>query len=118
MPSTSKKAPSSGSQAELVPSAQTNARRSGRLRAGTIITSMGPAVDISAGGIRVSCSGARPQEGDTLVLRITGLDGTLEVGVRVVWAKAIARQSFDLGLEFIDPTPAQRVQLRALALGA
>ncbi len=103
--------------AELVRSGRADSRRSGRLRASTLVTSMGPAVDISAGGVRVRCTGSRPEVGEALLLRITGLDGTLEVGARVVWVRPAGRNGFDAGLAFVHPTPEQRAHIRALAVG-
>lgn len=102
---------------DLSDPAATPRRRAGRVRVCGLATSLGQALDVSAGGMRVLCPGRPPKTGSEVVLRIVSSDGHYEFGARIVWTKR-ARGGSELGLEFLDLTPEMRQEIRRVAIGS
>jgi hypothetical protein len=94
----------------------TNARRHGRVRVETVMSSMGPLLDVSASGCRVCCKN-RPnfEIGDTVVVEIHGVDGPFQIDVRIAWIRKIGWFKHEAGLEFQNTTAAARAHLANLA---
>lgn len=93
-----------------------NARRHGRVRLGTVKTSFGPMIDLSASGCRVQLTEkVSVAPGDVLTMEITGVDGKFLVTTRVAWIKRSGWFRKEIGFEFQDITAATRGHLANLA---
>ncbi len=79
-------------------------------------SSLGDLCDLSAAGARLVGKGRNPpRAGDTLQLRVDGLDGPIDVGARVVWSKRSGWFEFELGLEFVRLDGSAKAALAVLA---
>jgi hypothetical protein len=94
----------------------TSRRRRGRVFVCGVETSLGEALDVSAGGMRVRCRGSVPREGALMALDVATLDGRFVVGARVAWVKRIKGAGSNVGLEFVKLTPEIQAQIRFMAM--
>ncbi len=89
-------------------------RRHGRLKQQQLRSSIGPVVDLSAGGMRV-ISDRRLKGELTIVLHHeVGLE--FSVQVRVKWRKRIGFRQHMIGLEFFNLTPNDTSQLARIGM--
>jgi hypothetical protein len=78
-------------------------RRSARRQPSSVMSSIGPVLDLSASGMRAMC--ARPFEGDFDVT-IEADDGRqVHVRASAKWRKRVGFRRFVVGLAFVDVSP-------------
>lgn len=89
------------------PPARPNLRRHGRLRCDLLVCTLGTVVDLSASGMRVSRTGKGGHNvGDTIDVRLQTPGLALCVRARVVHLHRSGLLRWNIGLEFVEVTPA------------
>ncbi len=96
-----------------------NARRHGRLQTKDLTCSLGDVLDISASGMRIVTRSIRGiQAGEQSACSVGSVHGSFSVYVRVAWARRLSLAKWELGIEFIEPTPAAADVLSRIARAA
>jgi len=96
-----------------------NARRHGRIQTRDITCSLGKVLDISASGMRLvhrSLSGLN--NGDEGACTVGSVHGSFSVYYRIAWARRISLSKWEMGVEFIEPTPKASEVLALIARAA
>lgn len=96
-----------------------NARRHGRLQTKDINCSLGRVLDISASGMRIlhRCLSAI-NTGDEGACTVGSVHGSFSVYYRIAWARRVALTKWEVGIEFVDPTPQAAEVLSHIARAA
>ncbi len=95
--------------------ASAESRRTGRVRLGGIICTIGTVLDVSAAGMRVRCTVRVPAIGSAVSTMISTPEGPLEVGGTVVWTRKCGWITHEAGIRFDQVTPPVRQALTRLA---
>lgn len=96
-----------------------NARRHGRLQTRDLTCSLGEVLDISASGMRVVTKSIRSvHAGEQAACSVGSVHGSFSIYVRVAWARRVSLAKWELGIEFVDPTPAASEVLSRIARAA
>ena len=97
----------------LTPKPKSNdKRKAGRLGLEMLKCQYGPIINLSVGGMRISCRRI-PFDATQIVLR--GVGNPIMLKARMAWHKRIGLFKHEVGFEFIDVTPQQKQQLTSLA---
>ena len=89
-----------------------NRRQFGRLNCLDLDSSLGPVLDLSAGGMRVIC--AHAQDGP-MEVEILDVDPPLSLKAQVAWSTRLASGEYEVGLRFVDLTREDAHRLGILA---
>ncbi len=92
-----------------------NQRRHGRLHMQDIRCSLGTLLDLSASGMRLKARGTIPKTGQIFTVTLQSVDGPVLVGCRIRWWRKCGMITKEVGVEFVDPTPAICADLGRLA---
>lgn len=96
-----------------------NARRHGRLQTRDISCSLGKVLDISASGMRIIHRGlSAVNSGEQGACTVGSVHGSFSVYYRVAWARRVSLSKWELGIEFVDPTPKASEVLAHIARAA
>ena len=93
-----------------------NRRRHGRLKTEGTLSSLGEVVDISASGMRVVRKGTMPvAEGEMFRIELQIDKQVLPVDVQVRRIRKLGRRKMEFGLEFINLSDENRMNITRLA---
>lgn len=96
-----------------------NARRHGRLQTRDISCSLGKVLDISASGMRIIHRGiSGVNAGEQGACTVGSVHGSFSVYYRVAWSRRISLSKWELGIEFLEPTPKATEVLANIARAA
>ncbi len=94
-----------------------NKRAKGRLRCELLTCELGIVRDVSASGMRIDCGKLCPaQSGQTIPLTLRAGPTSLAAIVRVAWVSRSGQDGCQIGVEFIETSPAFTRSLRELTL--
>ena len=98
------------------PATDDNRRRHGRLKTEGTLSSLGEVVDISASGMRVIRKGSMPvTEGEAFRIELQIDKQVLPVDVAVRRIRKIGRRKTEFGVEFINLSEEDRMNITRLA---
>ena len=95
--------------------ASDDGRRTGRVRLGGIVCTIGTVLDVSVTGMRVRCTVRVPAIGAAVSTMISTPEGPLEIGGTVVWTRKCGWITHEAGIRFDQVTPPVRQALTRLA---
>lgn len=95
---------------------QANRRRGGRIRCPDFRCDLGPILDLSSTGLRLTTR-SRAKVGDIVPLVFTTPDGPVVLQARIVRKASLGFLKSELGLQFISPTQDQLQRLSSMARG-
>ena len=87
-------------------------RQRGRIEQESLMSNLGPVLDVSASGVRILAR--RVPKGEVSV-QLIGLGGRFELRGRVIWSHRIGLRKHEIGIEFDDITPEMSRHLTRLA---
>jgi hypothetical protein len=93
-------------------SSDSDKRKSGRLGLEMLKCQYGPIINLSVGGMRISCRRI-PFDVEQIVL--TGVGNPIMLKARLAWHKRVGLFKHEVGFQFVDVTPDQKRQLTSLA---
>ena len=93
-----------------------NRRRNGRVVLQEVQCSLGEVLDLSTTGMRVQTKLKHDLKvGQTFGMVLQSLDGPVNVAATVAWIRKVGWGKHQLGVRFVDPDPALRKAIGALA---
>ena len=90
----------------------TDRRRFGRSKGTRLGCSIGRVIDLSGGGLRIRCSTRLSSQMD---VKLWTAKRQITVPAKVAWVRRIGFRKYEIGLEFLDMTPATRKDLSTFA---
>ena len=88
-------------------------RKQGRLEQESLISNLGPVMDLSAGGMRIIAR-KLPKTEEEIELR--GLGDSISLKAHTVWSRKIGLMKFEVGMVFLNVTPEIAKKLTNLAM--
>ncbi len=91
-------------------------RRFGRILCHQITCSLGEVLDLSAGGMRIRCTGSMGlREGDAVGLTLRAGNAPVPLPCKIVWMRKSGWRAWEIGVVFEQLSPNARQSLNTLA---
>ena len=92
---------------------ESSRRRTGRMQTESVVSNIGPVLNLSSGGMQVLCT-KTPK--DPLWIELSGCETKLRVKGEIAWVRRVGLFKKIVGIHFVDLTPDQLSSLTSLAL--